>query len=149
MINFDNLDAELSLADIRQVEKELKVKFPQVLVDHYLEWNGGFPDHCIYQHDDERNQVCIEQCLPLKTDNKNHTTAQAAYRNLQKREVPANYFPFGIDPCGAYFLVDLTDPNHEVYFYQTDVTPPKLEACLRPLDAGFEDFWQRLGPDID
>lgn len=149
MMHFDNLDPQLSPEDIRQAEKELNLKFPQVLVDHYLKWNGGFPDHCIYQHDDERNQVCIEQGLPLKTDKKTHTTAQAAYRDLQKRNVPANYFPFGLDTCGAYFLVDLSDPKLAVYFYETDIAPPKLETCLRPLDAGFEDFWQRLGPDID
>ena len=149
MMNFDNLDPELSLEDINQVEKELNLR----PTNHYrpLPEIGmeAFRGHCIYQHDDERNQVCIEQGLPLKTDNKKHTTAQTAYRDLRKRNVPAKYFPFGIDTCGAYFLVDLSDPNHAIYFYQTDITPPKLETCLRPLDAGFEDFWQRLGPDID
>ena len=145
-MTFRNTDMALTTDDIAQVEAELGLAFPLSLSRHYIQWNGGSPDPYVYE--DEHIDTVVADVLPLKSLT-NDETAVETYRDLvlEKQLVPRTFFPFAADGGGDYFFADCSDPNAQVYFFDSEKWFDDRDKCLVKLPVDFDGFFASLKPE--
>jgi hypothetical protein len=145
-MTFRNVDVALSLNDIAKVETEISLTLPEPLRNHYLRWNGGQPEPCVYE--DETIDTIIAEILPLKSG-AGRGTASKAYRTLvlEKKIMPKHFFPFAVDGGGDYFFADCSNPDARVYFFRGDYWLSDREKCVVDLSVNFEGFLTHLKPE--
>ena len=133
----------LSMEQIASFEHDLGLQFPRSLREHFLRTNGGRPDLCVY--DDEEDStvgVIVSECLPLRHKGESAITV---YKDqvLSKGLVPKPFFPFAVDPGGDYLYVDCSSASGTVYLYLHDTGGEPLV----PFKVSLDEFWARLKPD--
>jgi len=141
-MKFTNKDVQLTPRDIENAQRELSLRFPAPLTNHFLKVNGGKPDPHVYE--DARIDTTISESLALKSTKGRHTAIET-YRHLvlNLELLPANFFPFAADSGGDYFFADCSTEDGDVYLYRHDTNGEPLI----PLGFGVDEFWARLKPE--
>src|SRR5262245_15397292 len=134
MVRFVDCDEPLTEERIAHFERELGLRFPQSLREHYLRANGGCPDPYVYEDDDV--DTVVQECLPLG-HGKGSAIKTYEVLVLFKAFVPKWFFPFACDPTGDYFYVDCSSEAGDVYLYRHDTAGEPLVD----LKVGLDEFW--------
>ena len=137
-MKFSNRDRGVTLDEVRVVEEELSLSFPDALKRLFLENNGGEPDPYSFE-----GIYIVNECLPLRSNRRR--TAVESYRLwcLERELVPRRYFPFAVDGGGSTFFVDCESRDAEVHNFHSDAGLGHEER-LESLKLGLDSFWERL-----
>lgn len=125
-----NQEKEITISDVEQIEKELKIKMPSQLKDFILKCNGGMPENNAWlDPDDEYDYVAIHELIPIKYynkfDNDKNYLMDGITKNLWNRKLlPETLLPFAKDAGGNYFCINLA--NDKIYYYTLDTWSDQL-----------------------
>ena len=145
MEQYTETQQELTLNDIKEIEKEFGVDIPQDMKAHYLQNNGGFPPYNRIKAD--KHILSIDGFIPLKYGICNISKLSADYQ--KSGLLFANMLPFANDEGGNIYLIDL-DHNRlygsiYLWFYESDDTyiDNMLYVCdsfAHFISSMFEDY---------
>lgn len=140
-LKFIHLDKKLTESEVLKVSLELGFVFPDPLMFHFVNHNGGVPVPSVF-HDAFMDTV-VSETLPLISDS-GRGTVVSAYKNLvmAKKIVPARSLPFAVDGGGDFFFCDLNNEDVRVFFFRSEYYPD-TEKCLTDLGMGLEKFFKK------
>ena len=135
----------LTRADISEVEKELGIAFPNDLVMHYLNYNGGYPEGDTYQWK-SGEVTTINTFYSLKYDG--FGRIETTYKNLVLDEnyLPIGIVPFATDDGGNFFCISTRGKDFgNVYYSNNDhYDIEDKESALSLLENNFTNFIDKL-----
>ena len=139
---FNETNMKLTESDIIEVEKSIRVGFPDEFKSHYLEFNGGYPERRYYKWDNDEGFTRINSFLAMKYDQ--FGTLENGYKNLSLLEavVPIGIIQFAMDDFGNSFSISAREKDYGyIYYYDNDKYDTQdKEACLIFLCKRFNDF---------
>jgi hypothetical protein len=134
--------------DVKVIENELKVTFPQDFVEHYLEFNGGYPekDKFLWDKNDHNITTTVNTFFSLKFEG--FGNIEFIYQDLvlNKKYLPNGIIPFASDDGGNLFCISCRDEDYNcVYYCNNDhYNTNNNEAHLTLLNKSFNDFLNNL-----
>ena len=147
--SFRDVSAQITESDIRDVEREVGVKFPSAVVRHYLEFNGGTPEEAFL--DNGEVEVSVSQFLPIRHGRGDGRTLDSTHRRMVDQGViDPDVVPFAVDWGSNFFCFD---DAGRIYYCTTDSwrdgsTPAENRArARRQIADSFYAFVERLEPD--
>lgn len=140
MVIFTEIEQRILEADIRNVKHKLGVSFPEQIVQHYLQYNGGAPDPYCFVIEDG-TVLMVQEFLAIKYGN---ITLEYTYNTLTNNDapIPVNLIPFASDPGGNYFCFDQDDKGSIYYYDAEHYDDPK--RAFRKISNSLDDFLNRL-----
>ena len=127
----------ISDEDIRNIEDTLKIKFPVVLRDYYLHYNGAEIKEIVFYTDDFEHEVsCV---LPLK--HRNDCIERMIEIDRKNGYIPDNMIPIASDDGGDLFYWDTLTEN--VYAYYDDNIENPIYIC-----SGIKAFFDIMNENI-
>ena len=135
----------VSKTDIEQIEITLGIVFPKDFVDHYLVYNGGYPQPDTYKWSNGASTT-VNTFYSLKYVG--FGKIEEAYENLVFKEkyLPLGFIIFATDDGGNFFCLSARQIDYgKVYYlnnYHYDITEPELALTL--LEDSFSDFIAHL-----
>ena len=146
MNKFNKISAQLSEEDIKSVEYEIGVNFPQEFIAHYLKYNGGIPTNaCFYM--EEYDSIAEISCfLPIKyNDNTQSFTIEESFINYTKEKnvISPHFIPFARDWGGNLFCIN--QENGNIFLILLDLGEVKENnGSIRFLSDSFGTFINAL-----
>lgn len=120
---FELCEKKISLLEIEQLEDNLKYKFSNDFIEHYLQFNGGRPLKSWYYINDDIDPLEIAQFKSIKYYNLTLGSStllidNCYYYMIERKVIPRNIIPFAIDWGGNFFCINQDD--NSVLFYAVD-----------------------------
>lgn len=139
---FNNCSKSLNIEDFTDLQKKINQIIPDDLIKLYSIYNGGEieDDRYIYINKKTDMEIGIHTFFPIKYKrNKDDTSIEERYDFFinQKKIVPHNYIPFGMDDGGFPFCIN-TDDNKIYMAYLDDYE--ETESHMRLVSNSLEDF---------
>jgi len=127
--------------EIEEIERDLKISFPQEIQDFYLKNNGGRYDKNLFEHEDDGYK--IHNFLSLKHG---PGTIESAFKSafLDNELMPKNLVPFAIDAGGDFFCFSIADEDFGAIIFFDSEYYDEPDRCLVPLADSFSDFIAQL-----
>lgn len=153
-----NCEINISIEDIKVVEKELGYSFSSAFVSHYLSYNGGMPLRSWWENNDDFEPYEIAVFKSFKyhkvSDNGSKSLIDGCYNEMtNKNVIPENLIPFANDWGGNFFCLDKNDNG--IVFYAIDSFDPDLSlidnhrVLQKKISPSFEDFMSNLVEEGD
>jgi hypothetical protein len=116
MVNqFRKTVESLNETDFQGVERELGVRLPREVRDHYLQYNGGIPEHPCWKLDWGDEYSRVSTFLPMKYTLRRGRNVESVYRNgIDGEYLVRGLVPFANDEGGNYYCFN---EHGEVFFY--------------------------------
>lgn len=112
------LDVEESatLNDIRMIENKFGFTMPKDFVNHYLKYNGGYPEKNVFV-DDKNNRYAVDYFIPIKSSN--GLDLKETLRLLNDENIKPNWLiPFADEEGGNLFCYSLHENElGAIYYY--------------------------------
>ncbi|MCS1350310.1 SMI1/KNR4 family protein [Mechercharimyces sp. CAU 1602] len=134
---------------IKEIESELKVKFPKAFVSCVRDNNGGRPEtHTVYDLGRRKGKVFGELFDFYWTDD-GLSIIEAHEISIDENELPEEIIPFGIDPAGDFFCFDYRhlindEPIVVLYNHDREYDPGDEGDSLTKIADSFSDFLSML-----
>lgn len=141
---FDNVGKQICMQDIDELETMLKCKLPESFKEHYLKYNGGFPEKEYFYSDVSDIETMIQFFSPIKYaigDDEDDTIEKLYifYKNMYKRM--EEYLPIANDYGSNQICMNLKNFKiYIVYMDYEDVT----DRSINFLADTFEEFIEGL-----
>ena len=146
MNKFSKTSAQLSEEDIKSVEYEIGVNFPQEFIAHYLKYNGGIPTNACFYMEDYDTFAEISRFLSMKyKDNTQSFTIEESFINYTKEKnvFSSNLIPFARDWGGNLFCIN--HENGNIFLILLDLGEVKeSNGSIRFLSDSFWGFINAL-----
>ncbi len=114
--NFVNTERGVTEEDTSLVETRFEFTFPNDIRSHYLTYNGGEPEKCVFIADDGSEYI-ITQFLPIKYDEESGRNIEYVLETLRVDGIlPDWLIPFADEPGGDLYCFSL-QANHEGAIY--------------------------------
>jgi len=135
----------IQLEDLIVIEKELKIKFPDKFKEHYLKYNGGYPEKRFFVW--EKNVTTrINTFFTIKHEDLG--SLESTYKDLVilEKYLPEGIVPFACDDGGNFFCISLRnrDYDHVYYCDNNHYNVIDNEEYLTLLTNSFNDFLKEL-----
>ena len=144
-MNFIETSKALDEADIFNVEKVLGFELPSEFKEHYLEYNGGYPESDRSNWKDG-STTTINTFASIKYDGFSHL--EKVYKNLAIEELylPEKILPFATDDGGNLFCISAREKDYGcIYYCNNDhYNVNHKEECLTLVDKSFKGFIANL-----
>lgn len=141
MFNFikkENGEYKIIIDDINNIEKQFNIKFPDVLKDYYLKYNGSQIKECVFEINSI--QFDVNEIIPIKYGT---CSFEKEYDLVIKNEYISNiYVPFAKDSANQSYYFNLKD-NKVYYISLDDITNP-IFIC-----DNIEEFFEILNLCLD
>lgn len=145
MIRFIEISSPLTIHDLNQIEQEINVSFPNEFKEHYLVYNGGYPEQDTYKWNDG-SSTTINTFSSIKYSG--YSNLEESYKDLvlAKKYLPIGIIPFATDDGGNFFCISArTNDYGYVYYCNNDhYNIENKEECLILIEKSFNDFIQKL-----
>lgn len=144
---FVNSAKSINDNDIKELEKELGIIFPNEIKKHYLKYNGGFPVKDRFYMEDYDSYTSINGFIPIKYhyENIDDWTMEEVYSNFNKtkRVLPINFIAFASDYGGNKFCIDIESEN--IFLVYMDLgNPIENPNAIRNICFSFDEFINSL-----
>lgn len=150
---FLNCEKSLNAEDFNNIEHKLQKKIPTSIKNHYLNFNGGYPNKSLFTDEDEVLEIEIMDFIPFlyakEFGNDPVFTIEGRTSICwKKNEIPSYLLPFAMDWGGNYIAYNLQ--NNQIYYYVTDSWSEEInieENFIKNsqlIANNFKDFLQNL-----
>ena len=144
-MKFIGTSEAIKKTDFGMIEQELNIVFPQEFKEHYLIYNGGYPENSFYRWPDGTT-THINSFSSLK--HKGFESIEDSYNNLILMEsyLPKQILLFATDDGGNFFCISCrkNDFGYIYYCNNDHYNTEKPEECLSLLDKSFKHFVDNL-----
>jgi hypothetical protein len=116
----DNIFLETSSSitkeEIIEVASKLDIKLSDEFINHYTQYNGGYPIRRFYKWPDGAS-TRIDHFFSIKYEGFTHF--EEAYNDLFiiEQVLPLGYVPFAVDDGGNFFCFSVLPSNYNSVFY--------------------------------
>ncbi len=135
----------LTKADIEELEKELGFELPEMFKEHYISYNGGYPENDKYKSKDCRTTT-INTFSSIKYEG--FSRLEEVYKNLIIDELylPMGIIPFATDDGGNFFCISARKNDYGfIYYCNNDhYNIENKEECLTLIEKNFKAFIENL-----
>lgn len=132
-----NNEAVLGENDIDLIEEKLNVKFPKILRDFYLQYNGAYIKECNFEMYDMEFIVLDLYALSYGT----MSVEKVMDYDKENESIPNEYYPLAQDDVNTYYW---DRNNGKVYYYMIDNAEHPIEIC-----DSVEKFFEILNDSCD
>lgn len=102
--------------DLQELEKRFNFKFPSTIRDHYLLYNGGYPEKSLYVGNDSKDYV-VDYFIPVKNEKGQSQFSILPLLNDEKI-MPKWLIPFADEEGGNLFCFSISEKdNGAIYYY--------------------------------
>lgn len=102
--------------DLQELEKRFNFKFPSSIRDHYLLYNGGYPEKSLYVGNDSKDYV-VDYFIPVKNEKGQSLFSILPLLNDEKIK-PKWLIPFADEEGGNLFCFSISEKdNGAIYYY--------------------------------
>lgn len=144
-MRFIETSKPINESDIERVEREFNINFPAEFKEHYLQYNGGYPEKDIYVWSGGE-RTTINTFSSIKE--KRFTNLEEMYRDLVVLEsyLPIGIIPFATDDGGNLFCISAREEDYgSVYYHNNDHYNIEMKgSALTLLDHSFKHFIDNL-----
>jgi len=115
--NFLNIKEKLTERDLEEIEKKFSFKIPKDIRHHYLKYNGGYPEKCIFE-DNNGKQYEVEHFIPIKNKAGSRDLETVLHLLREDSILPNWLIPLAEEAGGDFYCYSLR--NHElgaVYYW--------------------------------
>ncbi|WJE51147.1 SMI1/KNR4 family protein [Bacillus cereus] len=115
---FKNVKEAISNTDIIKIEQDFSFKFPQEIREHYLLYNGGSPEKCVFIDEDDYEYV-VHYFIPINHKNARGGGDLESTLNVVRVEkiIPDWLIPFANDPGGDLYCFSIKDGEEGSIYY--------------------------------
>lgn len=137
---------EVSIEQVVSIETKLKFKFPQVMKEYFLNFNGGqLVDDCLQFKSDD--YIKLADIYILKSSNKSSDFEHLYYCG-DNAFWPKHLIPFGCDEGGHEFCFSIAPDDYgAIYFHMSEWTGEPEE--IQFLAKDFLSFLKNLRPESE
>src|SRR5258708_7250633 len=130
MITFVSTLTPLVAADLDDVEGRFGFKFPKEFRDHYLQFNGGYPEKDRFV--DHAGVCIIHEFLPIRYGNADLTLEHSVQQvKVNSSLLPAYLVQFAVDPGGDYYCFSTRENDYgAIYMFRMDGNPQRMGEFL-------------------
>ncbi|WP_107878759.1 SMI1/KNR4 family protein [Neisseria animaloris] len=160
-LEFKDCEKQVTKEQILKIEHELKIKLPHEFIEHYVKWNGGYPNKSLFYNENvDFDEIEIKDFIPFLyahdfQDDPDFTLEGRVVSEWQNNEIPQYFLPFGLDWGGNYFCLNLNNQN--IYYFTRDYWDENLsndenfQKNSTKISNSFNEFLQCLqeNPDDD
>lgn len=142
---FSHTQQPVDNTDLDAVERRFAFSFPREVREHYLQYNGGSPEKCLFQND-----YVVHEFLPVKHGE--HGTLEDSIQHLKVEApiLPDYLVPFAIDPGGDYYCFSIRPQDHgAIYFFAGEFYEDTPERAVKYLARSLPEFLGSLTEDED
>lgn len=149
---FENINQSnsITIIDIEETGKALKIEFQEDFKKFYLKQNGGSPIQDKYYVADYDTFITIDSFLPIKykAEDSDLWTLEQSFEHLQsKGALPEGLVPFANDMGGNKICFDA---DGKIYIVYMDLgNPIENPKAVRYLAASFSEFVNNLEESDD
>jgi len=145
-MKFFETSTSLKSEDFEEIEQALNIDLPIEFKEHYLNYNGGYPENDIYTWANG-GKTTINAFASLKYPSLG-ISLEDTYRDLVLLEkyLPIGIVPFATDDGGNFFCISVRDKDFgAIYYCNNDHYNIKnKEECLSAIDKSFKHFINNL-----
>jgi hypothetical protein len=107
---------EIYVTDLKELEKKFNFMFPQSFIDHYLMYNGGYPEKSLFVGNDGKEYV-VDYFIPVKNEKGQSLFTILLLLNDEKIK-PRWLIPFADEEGGNLFCFSTNEKdNGAIYYY--------------------------------
>ncbi|WP_158136327.1 SMI1/KNR4 family protein [Photobacterium damselae] len=140
---FMNAQRGISESELKNLESLINHQLPLDFKEHYLIFNGGEPEHCLYVFESE--PIVIQEFFPIAYGDQGDTIEEH-FKELVLKEklIPHSLLPFGRDPSGDFYCLDMI--SGKVTIYRAEYLPNQSN-CITEVAESMSDFLNGLIKD--
>ena len=123
---FMNAQRGISESELKNLESLIDHQLPLDFKEHYLIFNGGEPEYCLYVFEGE--PIVIQEFFLIAYGDQGNTI-EDHFKELvlEKKLIPDSLLPFGRDPSGDVYCLDMD--SGKVTIYRAEYLP-NLSDCI-------------------
>lgn len=144
-MKFVETSRALDKADLDSVEQEFAIVLPPEFKEHYLNYNGGYPEKDTYTWPNGE-RTTINAFASIQAEG--FSSLEEMYRDMVIREsyLPVGIVPFATDDGGNLFCISSREQDFgAVYYHNNDhYNIDNKEEALTLLDRSFKHFIDNL-----
>jgi cell wall assembly regulator SMI1 len=144
-MEFQETSEKLTLDDIKAIEADLSINFPEQFTKHYIEHNGGYPTKRHYLWPDG-TKTRINHFFSILHEG--FTQLEEVYTDLFIIEqiLPSGFLPFATDDGGDLFCISTLPSMYNAIFFcdMHHYEAEKIENYFTQLSVSFNDFIENL-----
>ena len=144
-MNFLRTSEPINAADIVNIENCLDVEFPDDFKEHYLTYNGGYPEKDSFIWPDG-GITTINSFSSMK--HKGFVNLENVYNQLILSEsyLPKGIVPFAADDGGNMFCISCRNKDYGMIYYcnNDQYNVNETEECLSAISSSLHDFINNL-----
>ena len=125
-LEFHDCEKQITEKEIKVIENNLDIVFPEDFKQHYLKWNGGTPNRPMFENDNiDYDYIEISDFIPMKyayefEDDPDFTLEGRVVNEWKNLEVPTYLIPYALDWGGGNYIC-LHKDNGRIFYYVRDV----------------------------
>jgi hypothetical protein len=143
---FLNAEREIGEAELKNLEELAGYQLPADFKEHYLIFNGGKPEHYLYVFGGDPVPLVVQEFLPIAYGDAGNTV-EGNYKELVigERVIPKNLLPFGSDPGGDFYCLDMD--NGKIVVFRAEYLPA-LSECITEVAGSMTEFLNGLVEEV-
>lgn len=144
-IDWGDKTVEATLEDIRRLEQEFGVEYPQSYVDCVLAHNGAYPEPDVIVVPGDR-QTIVQGLAEVNAETEHRTSVLEIHNDL-RRFLPTGVIIFAQEPGGNYFCFDFRNVNGEppvVFWDHERIDEQNPDAAILPVCGSFTEFLEMI-----
>jgi len=137
---FINTQKSITDYHLNELESLTGYKLPSDFREHYLIFNGGEPELCLYMY--EGSPLVVQEFFPIAFGDERNTV-EGNYRELvlEDKIIPRNLLPFGRDPGGDFYCLDME--SGRITIFRAEYLPD-LNECITEIAVSLAEFLDGL-----
>lgn len=137
---FINAQHGIGESELKALEDLTGYQLPLDFKEHYLIFNGGEPERCLYML--QGDPVVIQEFFPIAYGG-DGSTVESHYRELVigDKIIPGNLLPFGRDPGGDFYCLDME--SGKITIFRAEYLPD-LSECITEVACSMTEFLDGL-----
>ncbi|GIJ96078.1 hypothetical protein CAPN001_06470 [Capnocytophaga stomatis] len=142
MNTFKKYKLPASIEDISKLQQHFDIKLPKELINHYLKYNGGYPEKRYFQKDDDFYR--IDSFYPITNEGASlfHALECMPFDDLEW--FPNYLIPFASTAGGDDFCISIRKEDYgSIWLFLTDYADDWNKAMIF-LASSFDNFIHSL-----
>jgi len=122
---FCNVKKSIDEADIKRIEDKYAFTMPYEFKEHYLQYNGGYPEKSVFICNDGSKYV-VNYFIPIKNEQEDYNLDTVLNILRYDLTIPDWLIPFADEEGGNLFCFSLRDNElGTIYYYDHEFTNGK------------------------
>ena len=142
---FFQTSQSLTDEDLNKIENDFKFELPKEFKDHYLKYNGGYPEKDAFIWN-TGERTTLNTFFSIKYPG--FISLESTYQSLvlDEKILPGSIIPFATDDGGNFFCISAKETTYgSIYYYNHEhYNEQNKEEALTLINKSFNEFLNAL-----